>query len=429
MTDRREFDVLIIGAGPAGLAAACCAAEAGRRVGVVDDNPAAGGQIWRGEHDKPTQPAATTWFERLRNTKFEFLPGTRIVGHPAEGVLLADDDRTLIELKYDKLILATGARERFLPFPGWTLPGVTGAGGLQALVKSGISIAGRRVVVAGSGPLLMAVASYLRRAGAVVPLIAEQAPRGRVAKFAAGLLAHPGKLMEAARLKWELRGVKYLTDCWPVAAEGNDAVENVTLQRRGRSWQESCDFLACGFGLVPNIELPMLLGCEIEQGSVRVDDGQRTTVKDIYAVGEVTGIGGLAPALIEGQIAGLAAAGEKEAALRFLLFPRRNARRFAQKLEHTFRLRDELRQLPADETIVCRCEDVRFDQLTEHYSWRSAKLHTRCGMGPCQGRVCGAATEFLFGWGMDSVRPPLYPVRVEHLARATVTRESQSTED
>jgi NADPH-dependent 2,4-dienoyl-CoA reductase/sulfur reductase-like enzyme len=430
MIDRREFDVLIIGAGPAGLAAACCAAEAGRRVGVVDDNPTAGGQIWRGEQGKPTQPAAVMWFERLRKAKLEFLPGTRIVGHPTNGVLLADDDQKLLELKYNKLILATGARERFLPFPGWTLPGVTGAGGLQASVKSGMSIAGRRVVVAGSGPLLLAVAAYLRRAGAIVPLIAEQSPRGRVAKFAAGLLAHPAKLTEAARLKWELRGVKYLTDCWPAAAGGDDdTVKSVTLHRRGRTWQEPCDFLACGFGLVPNIELPMLLGCEIEQGKVRVDDGQRTTVNNVYAVGEVTGIGGLAHALIEGQIAGLAAAGEKDAALHFLLFPRRSARRFAQKLEHAFRLRDELRQLPAADTIVCRCEDVRFDQLTQHRSWRSAKLHTRCGMGPCQGRVCGAATEFLFGWGMDSVRPPLYPVRVEHLAEATVTPESSSDVD
>jgi NADPH-dependent 2,4-dienoyl-CoA reductase/sulfur reductase-like enzyme len=424
MTERREFDVLIIGAGPAGLAAACCAAEAGRRVGVVDDNPAAGGQIWRGEQDKPTQPAAAEWLERLRNADLEFLPGTRIVGHPAKDILLADDDRTLLELKYDKLILATGARERFLPFPGWTLPGVTGAGGLQALVKSGMSIAGRRVVVAGSGPLLLAVAAYLRRAGAVVPLIAEQAPRGRVAKFAAGLLAHPGKLIEAARLKWELRGVKYLTDCWPVAAEGDDALKSVTLRLRGHTWQEPCDFLACGFGLVPNIELPMLLGCEIEQGKVRVDDGQRTTVKNVYAVGEVTGIGGLEPALIEGQIAGLAAADEKDVALHFLLTQRRSARRFAEKLEQAFRLRDELRQLPTADTIVCRCEDVRLAELTGHRSWRSAKLHTRCGMGPCQGRICGAATDFLLGWGMDSVRPPLYPVRVEHLAQATVTRET-----
>ena len=428
MTERREFDVLIVGAGPGGLAAAYCAAEAGRRVGVVDDNSAAGGQIWRGEQEKPTQPAAAEWFERLRKIDLEFLPGTRIVGHPANGVLLADDDQKLLELKYDKLILATGARERFLPFPGWTLPGVTGAGGLQALVKSGMSIAGRRVVVAGSGPLLLAVAAYLRRAGAIVPLIAEQAPRGRVAKFAAGLLAHPAKLIEAARLKWELRGVKYLTDCWPVSAEGDDAESSVTLHRRGRTWQEPCDFLACGFGLVPNVELPMLLGCEIEQGHVRVDESQQTSVAGVYAVGEVTGIGGLEPALVEGQIAGLTAAGRDEAARR-LHSPRRSARCFAEKLEHAFQLRDELRQIPDADTIVCRCEDVRFDQLTEHRSWRSAKLHTRCGMGPCQGRVCGAATELLFGWSMDSVRPPLYPVRVEHLAQATVTRETSSDVD
>lgn len=420
MTERRHFDVLVIGAGPAGLAAACTAAEAGHRVAVVDDNPTMGGQIWRGAKVTSTRSVAARWFTRVRRAPIEFIQGTRIVARPEETVLLAADDESLSELQFEKLILATGARERFLPFPGWTLPGVTGAGGLQALAKSGQPIAGRRVIVAGSGPLLLAVAAYLRRAGTIVPLIAEQAPHRRVMRFAAGLLQHPQKLAEAVGMKWQLRGVRYLTDCWPVAATGENSIESVTLRRNNQTWEEPCDYLACGFGLVPNVELPMLLGCELEQGRVIVDKLQQTTAANVFAVGEVTGISGLEPALMEGEIAGLTAA-RKTGEARRLLGARRRAYRFADRLEQAFALREELRQLAADDTIVCRCEDVTRGQLTAHTSWRSAKLQTRCGMGPCQGRVCGAATEFLFGWGVDSVRPPLYPVPLQHLAHATVT--------
>jgi hypothetical protein len=120
-------------------------------------------------------------------------------------------------------------------------------------------------------------------------------------------------------------------------------------------------------------------------------------------------------AVVEGQIAGFAAAKETARAQE-LLGERRKARGFARLLERTFRLRAELRDLPAAETIVCRCEDVAYSRLREHKTWREAKLQTRFGMGPCQGRVCGPATEFLFHWTPDSVRPPAYPVRVESMA-------------
>jgi hypothetical protein len=137
-------------------------------------------------------------------------------------------------------------------------------------------------------------------------------------------------------------------------------------------------------------------------------------VAHVYAAGEATGIGGLDLSLVEGEIAGLAAAARREEA-RKLFGVRTKARDFARTLARTFVLREELKELPQAETIVCRCEDVRFESLKAHDSWRSAKLQTRCGMGPCQGRVCGPAVEFLFGWKTASVRPPLFPVRVESL--------------
>ncbi|HSK62360.1 MAG TPA: FAD/NAD(P)-binding oxidoreductase, partial [Pyrinomonadaceae bacterium] len=154
-------DVLIVGAGPAGLAAAYRAATAGLRTTVVDDNPNLGGQIWRGEEQKPVSRDAQIWFERIRSVNISFIPGVRIFQQTQPGRLWAETSGGVTELSYTNLILATGARERFLPFPGWTLPGVTGAGGLQALVKTGFSIEGKRVVIAGTGPLLLAVAGYL----------------------------------------------------------------------------------------------------------------------------------------------------------------------------------------------------------------------------------------------------------------------------
>jgi NADPH-dependent 2,4-dienoyl-CoA reductase/sulfur reductase-like enzyme len=317
-------------------------------------------------------------------------------------------------LSYNKLILATGARERFLPFPGWTLPNVAGAGGLQALVKTGLTISGKRVVIAGSGPLLLAVASYLREHGANVLLIAEQASRSRLARFALSLLNQHGKRRDAIELKRRLNGVKYLSGCWPVAADGNEKLASVTLQRGNKRWQVECDYLACGFHLVPNLELAELLGCNLERGAVTVDEFQQTTVANVYAAGEATGIGGLELSLIEGEIAGLSVAGKRDEA-RKLFGVREKQRRFARILNETFALRDELRDLVTSETIVCRCEDVRFERLKAHDSWRPAKLQTRCGMGPCQGRVCGPAVEFLFGWKAESVRPPVFPVRVESM--------------
>ena len=409
-----SHDVVVVGAGPAGLAAAWRAAQQQLCVAVVDDNPSAGGQIWRGEREKPGSPEAQVWFERIASEQIRFISGARIFQQPEPGKLLAETTAGAIELRYTNLVLATGARERFLPFPGWTLPNVMGAGGLQAIVKTGLGISGKRIVIAGTGPLLLAVAAYLREHGANVLLIIEQASRSRLIKFGLALLNESSKRRHAFDLKRRLRGVKYVSGCWPVAAHGNQKLTSVTLQRRRKRWQVECDYLACGFHLVPNLELAELLGCEIENGVVSVDEFQQTSVPHVYAAGETTGIGGLELSLIEGEIAGLAAANKRDEA-RKLFSVRFKQGRFARMLNETFALRDELRDLVTSDTIVCRCEDVTFERLKQQGEWRTAKLQTRCGMGPCQGRVCGPAVEFLFGWQPTSVRPPVFPVRVESL--------------
>lgn len=393
-------DVLVVGGGPAGMAAAVAAAESGSRVVLADDNPGLGGQIWRGEG-------------RAVPAGVEVLTGARIFSRPEPGLLLAEQGEEVVPLRYGTLVLAPGARERFLPFPGWTLPGVTGAGGLQALVKSGLPIRGKRVVVAGTGPLLLAVAAYLKGKGAEVAGIAEQAPASRLLRFGLGL--SPGKLLQAARLRRSLGGIPLWTGGWVVEAGGEKSLDRVTLRRGGKTWSEPCDYLACGFHLVPNLELPALFGCRLAGGAVAVDDFQETSLPGTYCAGEATGIGGVELAEVEGRIAGSAAAGDRErAAAGFAERARR--RRFARRLERAFALRPELRELPRPETLVCRCEDVSWERLRGCASWREAKLHTRCGMGPCQGRICGAAAEFLLGWPVESFRPPGFPVSVRALA-------------
>ena len=400
-------DVVVVGAGPAGLAAARRAAESGAEVTIVDDNLQPGGQIWRG-----ATAEAAPWLR----AKIHWVLGACVFDAPRPGCIAFEcADGTARELEYRNLILAAGARERFLPFPGWTLPNVMGAGGLQSLVKSGFPLERKRVVVAGSGPLLPAVANYLREHGADVGLVAEQAASSSLVRFALALARYPAKVRQAARLRTALRGIPYRAGCWPVAAHGSEKLESVTLRRGSRSWTEACDYLACGFGLVPNTELAALLGCRVDQ-SVAVDEYQRTTVDGVYCAGEATGIGGVELSLVEGEISGFAAAGREDAARRRFA-DRDSHRRFAAALEQAFTLRPELRELPQNETLVCRCEDVTWGRVRSWGSWREAKLHTRCGMGPCQGRVCGAATEFLLGWKAGSVRPPVFPVRLGSLTR------------
>ncbi len=399
------FDVVVIGAGPAGLAAAARAAESGASVAMVDDNPRPGGQIWRASsYPKP-------WIRE----KVQLIPGARVFAAPEPGVLALETFHGERQIEYKNLVLATGARERFVPFPGWTLPNVMGAGGLQALAKSGLLVKGKKVVVAGSGPLLLAVAKHLRDAGADVRLIAEQADSAALFRFGLGLAAKPAKLAQAIGLRAGLLGVRYLTACWPIAAQGSVKLDSVTLRRGARTWSEPCDYLACGFGLIPNRELASLLGCAMSETGVATDDFQQSSVPGVYCAGEITGIGGLDLALAEGEIAGYAAAGKPDAARRHFS-ARDSHRKFADTLESAFALRPELRSLPQESTLVCRCEDVALGRIRQCANWRDAKLHTRCGMGPCQGRICGPAVEFLLGWQPESVRPPVFAARVGSLA-------------
>ena len=415
---KANVDIAIIGAGPAGLAAARTAARSGLRIALVDDNPQAGGQVWR---QGPGVAAASA----LRNTRPDWIGSPNVTHYasarvsafasPCEMIVDAQTHGG-VSLSFAQLIIASGARERLLPFSGWTLPGVTGAGGVQALIKGGMPVRGERIVLAGSGPLLIAALATARAAGAHVAAVVEQAPWAALLQFGLSLGATPSKAWQAIRLTRGFAGTRY----WPGSvvhkALGDGRVEAVVIRRGERVVTLECDRIACGYGLVPNVALAQALGCVLADGAIHIDETQRTSVSGVWAAGECTGIGGMELARAEGEIAGLSASGQRVPI--DLLRTRDRWRRFAQRVARSFELREQARIGPSPETILCRCEDVRFGDVAAYATWRDAKLHTRCGMGPCQGRVCGAAAQTYFGWDAATPRPPLVPTRIGALMEA-----------
>ena len=402
-----NVDIAIVGAGPAGLSAAQAALQSGASVAIVDDNPRAGGQIWRQGPGVAVPAAAGARLKVLSHPNVRHLAATRIVAESKPGSLLLEDDERGLLLEYGTLILCCGARELLLPFPGWTLPGVTGAGGLQALIKQGLDVRGRRTVIAGSGPLLLASAATARHAGARVLRVLEQATRADVLGFGAGLWRWPSKLVQAT----QLMTAAYRPDAHVVEAFGDKRLEGVRIRQGGRETELECDRLACGFGLVPNTVLPSHLGCRLENGAVAVDTYQRTSRAGHFAAGECTGVGGSELAIVEGEIAGCVATGQS-GRLSVLIERRARWQAFADAVRERFAIREPIRNLARPDTLICRCEDVRFDAVANAPGWAAAKLQSRCGMGACQGRVCGAATRALLGWTPPVPRTPLVPARI-----------------
>jgi D-hydroxyproline dehydrogenase subunit alpha len=397
-------EVAIIGAGPAGIFAARAAANQAQ-VLVLDDNLRPGGQIWRRNPLLTALPGNVT-----------LKTGVRVLGPWQEHSLLLETPAGPTILEYDRLILTTGARELFLPFKGWTLPSVIGAGALQALIKEGWNIRNKRIVIAGTGPLLLAVAALARKQGGKVLRILEQAPAIQVLRFAGQTTLFPSKATQALKLG-SGAFLNYRTSSFIVEASGKDSLNAVTYQNREKRYHLECDIAAVGYGLIPNSELAVLLGCHTDNGYVVVDHDQGSTVGNVFAAGEITGIGGVEKSMIEGEIAGLRSTGQRA---EHCWLQRNRNRRFAKVLEKSFRLSPALKNLTTDDTILCRCEDVSCGEANQFKNWRLAKLQCRIGMGPCQGRVCGPAFAFLRGSGVPgaepvSVRPPVFATHLQNL--------------
>ena len=214
---------VIVGAGPGGIAAAVTAAENGSQVTLIDENPGLGGQIWRQNLGKVKDKNAKKWIDRLFKQNIKFLHSTRVIGSDSKNLDCSNPDSGHFNIDYDSLILATGAKELFMPFPGWTLPNVIGCGGAQALVKSGLDVRGKRVVVSGSGPLLLAVAYFLKKQGAVIAGVYEQTKNSSLNSFARKIaFSHPGKILQGIKYRLNLIGVPWKKGWWVKKALGTD---------------------------------------------------------------------------------------------------------------------------------------------------------------------------------------------------------------
>ncbi|MCC8375521.1 FAD/NAD(P)-binding oxidoreductase [Photorhabdus sp. HUG-39] len=407
-------DVLVVGAGPAGLATAQAAIQGQQSVILIDDNPKAGGQIWRQGPFHTLPPMAKHYLSVLSEDALIYLPSCKVIAVDSQCVMVETASRHRI-VHYQRIILCTGAKEKLLPFPGWTLPGVTGAGGLQALIKSGLPMIGERVVIAGSGPLLLAVAETVKKAGGNVVGIIEQAPLHRLFSFGLRLLRWPNKLHQAIALM-PLKNYYKNSMVLGVETSTEGTLTGVYISNKGQKRKLPCTRLAFGFGLRPNTELAQLLGCLLdEQRNIQVDAWQQTTMPGVYAAGECTGIGGSELALCEGFIAGFAASGKYALAEKWQQ-KRRKWRCFATAIAQTFKLNREITQALPPDTLICRCEDISLNELEPFQDWNSAKMATRCGMGACQGKICSAILHDIKHWAIPSPRIPLSPTRLETLA-------------
>ncbi|MEV7611517.1 NAD(P)/FAD-dependent oxidoreductase [Streptomyces sp. NPDC089799] len=467
----REFDLAVVGAGPAGLAAAVTAAGLGLRVALLDAGDRPGGQYYR--HPAPGLGAArpealhhgwSAFASREASLRAHEAAGrvAYLPGHHVWTVVPAEERQWLLHavvgaeegaatVRARSVLLATGAYERQLPFPGWTLPGVVGAGGAQAMLKAGLVLPGRRIVVAGSGPLLLAVAGSLAAAGARVPAVVEAASYLAYAGRVPALLRNPGKLAEGAVFGGALvrHQVRLLTRHAVVEAHGTDRVEAVTVARLDPDWRPvpgtgrriPCDALAVGHGLVPQLELATGLGCATRLAAdgtpaLVLDAEQRTSVPGIWSAGETGGIGGAQLALTEGELAAHAVAAALRPSLRSgsgsgsdgrgtarLRRRRARLRAFAEAMGAAHRPGGAWTGWVTDATDVCRCEEVTAGRIREAVDElgardaRTVKLLTRAGMGWCQGRMCGPAVAALAGSEPTADRRPLScPVPLRQLA-------------
>jgi NADPH-dependent 2,4-dienoyl-CoA reductase/sulfur reductase-like enzyme len=475
-------DVVVIGAGPAGLAAATRAGSHDSTVALVDAGTVPGGQYWRQpaspsgapgsaapdraqvgldpadlaylHHDLAGYRQLVDLLERQRQRgSTDYLPGHHVWALERDGdvfVVHALDRSGPVErsrtLLGRRLVLATGAYDRQVPFPGWDLPGVMTAGGAQALLKGHGVVAGQRVVVAGTGPFLLPVAAGLAASGAEVVGVHEAGSPlawlrlgGAVARNLTKLGEGIGYAATLARQRVPVRTRSVL-----VAAHGSDRLEAVTVARSdgrggvhpGSEERIDCDTLAVGWGFTPQLELPLALGCatrvDVDHSLVCVvDDDQLSSVPGVYLAGETSGVGGAALALVEGAIAGAAAAGMAVTDQR-LRRQRAALRRFAAAMHQAHPVPSGWTSRVEPDTVVCRCEEVTADRLRESVDQlgaadaRSAKLLARVGMGWCQGRVCGYAAACLTAtWSgasyapdLVATRPVAAPIRLGTLAEA-----------
>ncbi|MER9316250.1 FAD-dependent oxidoreductase [Mesorhizobium sp. M0659] len=473
----QPYELVIVGAGPAGLSAATTASALGMRTAIIDEQQDVGGQILRQPPASfrtavkvmpPSLPGAAALLARFRESR----QIDTFFGKSAWGVFQSAD-ANMVEipvsgpsgsglLRAKALLLATGAYDLPVAFPGWTLPGVMAAGGVQTLLKSQFLRPGRRFVLAGSHPLLLLVADLLLAAGAEIAEIAVARPRpafGEILKSLPAVAGHKKLFLSLAAQLYRLSRHKVPVSFGTTVlqAQGNDAVERVILGKVDAEWNPqpgsersvAADCLVSGYGLLASSELAQQAGCAVrwapERGGwiVSHDEDMRTSVANIFVAGEPAGVKGAEMAFLEGRRAALSVAlqaGFIEAdnarkqiddvrtrIARARIFSDMVLRFFAPRL-------DKLARLATDVTLICRCEEIsagtvrRFLDENQHVSdINSVKLGCRTGMGFCQGRYCQHTTAQLTAdirnmdiaaLGAFSAQAPVKPVSVRALMDA-----------
>jgi len=415
-----DRDVLIVGGGPAGLSAALSAAQGGLRVALVDEHTELGGQYFKRRHPAVVarhgdfRPAGTRLVTAVRQAGVDCLTGHLVWGVADDGatLLVAGPDGAPHALRARFTVLATGAHERVLPFPGWQLPGVVTAGLALHLATIDRVPVGRRVLLAGTGPFLLPVACALLEVGVRVVGVAEANHPYRLGRHAAASLRYPARLRELAGYLATLvrHRVPVWQDTYVLSASGPDRLRQVTLGGRHAGTVEA-DVLCVGHGFRPNVELARLLGCETRPDPVVgepvpvADVVGRTSRPDVYVVGEAAGIAGVHAARARGQAAALDILARTGRAVPPARQRRVHARvrrlaRFAALTEALFPPPLHLLDGIPDDTEVCRCEQVSAGEIRAtaglaHNGLNATKGFTRAGMGLCQGRECGTAVACL----------------------------------
>jgi NADPH-dependent 2,4-dienoyl-CoA reductase/sulfur reductase-like enzyme len=455
----RSYDLAVIGAGPAGLAAATIAAELGLATVLLDEQAGPGGQIYRNIERSPlAEPGllgpeyqrGAELVRALRQQNLDHLTRTSVwqVSREREIGLLRDGAARFLTVP--RIIIATGAQERPMPIPGWTLPGVMAAGAGQILLKNAGMVPDCPVVIAGCGPLLWLIAWQYLEAGVKPAAVLETTLSGNAlaaAPLFPGALAAPGYLVKGLKLMAAVRraGVPILRGVTGLEALGGEGLEAVAYSRGSRQARIDCGLLLLHQGVVPNVQITRALRCAHDWDErqlcwrPRLDAWGTTEVEGVAVAGDGGGIIGAVASEHSGRLAALEAAhrlGRLSAAER----DRQAAAERAQQRKH-LRIRPfldayyrpaEVFRRPADETIVCRCEEVTAGEIRQVAARgclgpNQAKSFTRCGMGPCQGRLCGLTAAELIaevhGRPMDAVghyriRPPIKPISLGELARA-----------
>lgn len=460
-------DLVIIGAGPAGISAALTAAECGLKTLLIDEQPRPGGQIYRNITDVPSSVASLLGPDyrhgellaaRLGRSDVELRFGSMVWDVARDLTVTAQKDGKSFQVRAPQLIAATGAMERPSPIPGWTLPGVMNAGAAQIALKSASAVPSGSIVLAGGGPLLLLVACQLLDAGVTLAGIVETSPlsnRWRALRHLPRAMAAPAYMAKGLRMMWRIRraGIPTFTGATCLRAEGDERVHALAFRSGGIEHRLEADILLLHHGVVPNTQLSRLLrvehdwDCDQLAWRPRVDAWGETSMHGFRIAGDGAGIAGALAAEPQGVLAALGAAHALGRLSRADSQCRAaSARRtFAQQLRirsflDAFYRPPEWLFEPTDETIVCRCEEVTAGGIREMARLgcqgpNQTKFFSRCGMGPCQGRMCGITVTQILSKelgkppgevGAYHIRAPLKPIPLASLAALAEQEHEES---